>query len=173
MGIDIGGTFTDLVLLGTAGHALTVKVPSTPDDYSRSIAESLEVALPRIGVSGREIEEVIHGTTVATNAILEKRGVRTGLVTTAGFRDVLEIRRLRMPRLYDLKWQKPEALAARIDRVEVTERIDHTGRDPSVRSTKRACTPRSTGFLRTACNPSPSPSSTATPMTGTNGASRR
>ena len=128
VGIDIGGTFTDLVLLGRAGRALTVKVPSTPDDYSRSIAESLEVALPRIGITGREIDEVIHGTTVATNAILEKRGVRTGLVTTAGFRDVLEIRRLRMPRLYDLKWQKPESLAARIDRVEVVERIDHTGR---------------------------------------------
>ena len=128
VGIDIGGTFTDLVLLGAAGHALTVKVPSTPDDYSRSIAESLEVALPRIGISGPEIEEVIHGTTVATNAILERRGVRTGLVTTAGFRDVLEIRRLRMPRLYDLKWQKPEALAARMDRVEVAERIEHTGR---------------------------------------------
>jgi len=128
VGIDIGGTFTDLVLLGEAGRALTVKVPSTPDDYSRSIAESLEVALPRIGVTGREVAEVIHGTTVATNAILEKRGVRTGLVTTAGFRDVLEIRRLRMPRLYDLRWQKPEPLAARIDRVEVAERIDHTGR---------------------------------------------
>ena len=128
VGIDIGGTFTDLVLLGAAGHALTVKVPSTPDDYSRSIAESLEVALPRIGISGPEIEEVIHGTTVATNAILERRGVRTGLITTAGFRDVLEIRRLRMPRLYDLKWQKPEALAARMDRVEVAERIEHTGR---------------------------------------------
>ena len=128
VGIDIGGTFTDLVLLGEAGRALTVKVPSTPDDYSRSIAESLEVALPRIGITGREIDEVIHGTTVATNAILEKRGVRTGLITTAGFRDVLEIRRLRMPRLYDLKWQKPDPLAARIDRVEVDERIDHTGR---------------------------------------------
>ena len=128
VGIDIGGTFTDLVLLGKAGRALTVKVPSTPDDYSRSIAESLEEALPRIGIAGAEIDEVIHGTTVATNAILEKRGVRTGLITTSGFRDVLEIRRLRMPRLYDLRWQKPEALAARIDRVEVHERIDHTGR---------------------------------------------
>ncbi len=128
IGIDIGGTFTDLVLLGEAGRALTVKVPSTPDDFSRSIAESLEAALPRIGVSGAEIDEVIHGTTVATNALLERRGVRTGLITTAGFRDVLEIRRLRMPRLYDLRWQKPEALAARIDRVEVDERIDHGGR---------------------------------------------
>ena len=127
VGIDIGGTFTDLVLLGRAGRTITVKVPSTPDDYSRSIAESLEEALPRIGIGGREIDEVIHGTTVATNAILEKRGVRTGLVTTAGFRDVLEIRRLRMPRLYDLRWQKPEPLAARVDRVEVEERIEHTG----------------------------------------------
>ncbi len=128
VGIDIGGTFTDLVLLGKAGRALTVKVPSTPDDYSRSIAESLQVALPQIGIAGEDIDEVIHGTTVATNAILEKRGVRTGLITTAGFRDVLEIRRLRMPRLYDLRWQKPEALAARTDRVEVRERIEHTGR---------------------------------------------
>ena len=128
VGIDIGGTFTDLVLLGKAGRALTVKVPSTPDDYSRSIAESLQVALPQIGITGEDIDEVIHGTTVATNAILEKRGVRTGLITTAGFRDVLEIRRLRMPRLYDLRWQKPEALAARTDRVEVRERIEHTGR---------------------------------------------
>ena len=128
VGIDIGGTFTDLVLLGKAGRTLTVKVPSTPDDYSRSIAESLQVALPQIGIAGEDIDEVIHGTTVATNAILEKRGVRTGLITTAGFRDVLEIRRLRMPRLYDLRWQKPEALAARTDRVEVRERIEHTGR---------------------------------------------
>ena len=128
VGIDIGGTFTDLVLLGKAGRTITVKVPSTPDDYSRSIAESLEEALPRIGIGGREIDEVIHGTTVATNALLERRGVRTGLITTAGFRDVLEIRRLRMPRLYDLKWHKPEALAARTDRVEVDERIEHTGR---------------------------------------------
>lgn len=128
VGIDIGGTFTDMVLLNQEGRALTIKVPSTPDDYSRGIAEGLAQAMTAHGIGGKDLAEVVHGTTVATNAILEKRGVRTGLITTEGFRDVLEIRRLRMPRLYDLTWEKPEALAARVDRVEVSERIDHTGK---------------------------------------------
>jgi N-methylhydantoinase A len=128
VGIDIGGTFTDLVLLAAGGRALTVKVPSTPDDYSRGIALGLAQAMSQHGIAGADLAEVVHGTTVATNALLERRGVRTGLITTEGFRDVLEIRRLRMPRLYDLTWQKPQALAARADRVEVSERIDHKGR---------------------------------------------
>ena len=127
VGIDIGGTFTDLVFLTEGGEALTVKVASTPDDYSRGIGEGLSDAFAQHGLVGADLEEVIHGTTVATNALLEKRGVKTGLVTTEGFRDILEIRRLRMPKLYDLIWQKPEALVARANRVEVVERIDHTG----------------------------------------------
>ncbi|MBT6273117.1 MAG: hydantoinase/oxoprolinase family protein, partial [Chromatiales bacterium] len=127
VGIDIGGTFTDIVLLGPAGHTVTVKVPSTPTDYSLSIVGGLADALAAQKLGGQDVEEVIHGTTVATNAILEKRGVKTGLITTAGFRDVLEIRRLRMPRLYDLNWRKPEALAARADRQEVEERVDSAG----------------------------------------------
>ena len=127
VGIDIGGTFTDLVLLAENGETLTVKVASTPDDYSRGIAEGLREAFAAHGLAGADLDEVIHGTTIATNALLEKRGVKTGLITTEGFRDVLEIRRLRMPRLYDLTWQKPEALVARADRVEVAERIDHSG----------------------------------------------
>jgi N-methylhydantoinase A len=128
VGIDIGGTFTDIVLLAGDGRTLTIKVPSTPDDYSRGIAEGLAQAMAAHAMAGSDFREVVHGTTVATNAILEKRGVRTGLITTEGFRDVLEIRRLRMPRLYDLTWEKPKALAARNDRVEVSERIDHRGR---------------------------------------------
>lgn len=127
VGIDIGGTFTDLVLLGDDGEALSVKVPSTPDDYSRSIAGALADGLQAAALSGADVGEVIHGTTVATNAILERRGARTGLITTAGFRDVLEIRRLRMPRLYDLGWHKPPALAARADRLEVDERVGADG----------------------------------------------
>ena len=127
VGIDIGGTFTDIVLLGPNGKTLTVKVPSTPDDYSRSIASGLADGLREADVGGGAVTEVIHGTTVATNAILEHRGVHTGLITTAGFRDVLEIRRLRMPHLYDLNWEKPPPLVAREDRLEVKERIDAFG----------------------------------------------
>ena len=127
VGIDIGGTFTDVVLMDGAGGVFSVKVPSTPDDYSRGIAEGLARELDARGIRPEQIDELIHGTTVATNAILEKRGARTGLLTTEGFRDVLEIRRLRMPRLYDLRWEKPPALAARADRLEIPERIDHKG----------------------------------------------
>jgi N-methylhydantoinase A len=127
VGIDIGGTFTDMVFLTSDGSVLTLKVPSTPDDYSRGIAEGLAQVFQAGDIAASAISEVIHGTTIATNAILEHRGVKTGLITTLGFRDVLEIRRLRMPKLYDLTWQKPKPLAARADRAEVTGRIDHQG----------------------------------------------
>src|SRR5207249_8408578 len=79
------------------------------------------------GLAGTDVAEVLHGTTVASNAILELRGAKTGLITTKGFRDVLEIRRLRMPRLYDLTWEKPAPLVERYLRVEVTERINARG----------------------------------------------
>ena len=127
IGVDIGGTFTDMVFLTSQGAALTLKVPSTPDDYSRGIAEGLAQVFAAGEIEASAITEVIHGTTVATNAILEHRGVKTGLITTDGFRDVLEIRRLRMPKLYDLTWEKPKPLAARADRVEVIGRVNHKG----------------------------------------------
>src|SRR4029077_6820777 len=79
------------------------------------------------GLDGGAVDEIIHGTTVASNAILELRGARTGLITSRGFRDVLELRRLRMPRLYDLTWEKPPALVERYLRVEVAERINARG----------------------------------------------
>ena len=79
------------------------------------------------GLGGPDIGEVLHGTTVASNAILELKGARTGLVTTRGFRDVLEIRRLRMPRLYDLTWEKPVPLVERYLRLEVDERVNIRG----------------------------------------------
>lgn len=127
VGIDIGGTFTDIVFLTEDGRVRTAKVPSTPDDYSRGIAEGIRALFAEWRIDGSSVAEVIHGTTVATNAILEHKGARTGLITTDGFRDVLEIRRLRMPRLYDLGWQKPETLVPRDRRLEVRERIDHRG----------------------------------------------
>jgi N-methylhydantoinase A len=127
LGIDIGGTFTDLVFLAADGRVERAKVLSTPDDYSRGIAAVLAdtMACGRLRVD--EIAQVMHGTTVATNAILEGKGARVALITTRGFRDVLEIRRLRMPVLYDIRWRKPPTLVPRRLRFEVTERIDHQG----------------------------------------------
>ena len=128
VGVDIGGTFTDIVLLGSDGTIHTKKISSSVDNYARAIVEGLVEVFREQGLSGADIEEIRHGTTVASNAILEHKGARTGLVTTKGFRDVLEIRTLRMPRLYDLTWSKPEPLVERYLRQVVDERVDAQGR---------------------------------------------
>src|SRR3984957_15038346 len=124
-GVDIGGTFTDIVLLGDGGERYTKKVSSTVDNYARAIVDGMSGLLAEIG--GGRIVELLHGTTVASNAILEHKGAKTGLITTRGFRDVLEIRNLRMPRLYDMSWTKPPPLVERRWRVEVDERINAQG----------------------------------------------
>jgi N-methylhydantoinase A len=126
VGVDIGGTFTDIVFLGEHGERLTKKVSSTVDNYATAIVDGLATLICETGVDA-EIVELLHGTTVASNAILELKGARTGLITTRGFRDVLEIRTLRMPRLYDLSWTKPPPLVERYLRVEVDERINAKG----------------------------------------------
>jgi N-methylhydantoinase A len=128
IGIDIGGTFTDLVFLNHEGQVLRAKVLSTPDDYSQGIANALESAVASGGLKISDINQIMHGTTVATNALLEGKGAKVALITTLGFRDVLEIRRLRMPVLYDIRWRKPPALVPRHLRFEVSERIDNLGR---------------------------------------------
>ena len=127
VGVDIGGTFTDIVFLDDDGRIHTKKVSSSVDDYARAIVDGLREVFEETGLSGRDVVEVLHGTTVASNAILELRGARTGLITTKGFRDVLEIRRLRMPRLYDLTWEKPTPLVERYLRLVVDERINARG----------------------------------------------
>src|SRR5437588_8494460 len=99
IGADVGGTFTDLVLLDADNRVWTHKLPSTPPDFEKAVLLAIEDLLSRAGVAGRAVAEVAHGTTVATNAILERRGAVTGLVTTAGFRDVLELRRIRAPQI--------------------------------------------------------------------------
>jgi N-methylhydantoinase A len=127
VGVDIGGTFTDIVFLGADGTIHTKKVSSSVDNYARAIIAGLDDVFQSTGLGGLDVEEVLHGTTVASNAILELKGARTGLITTKGFRDILEIRTLRMPRLYDLTWQKPPPLVERYLRVVVDERINVQG----------------------------------------------
>lgn len=127
VGIDIGGTFTDIVVQGDDGSIAKRKVSSTPDDYSQGIVHGLAELVAAAALNRPTIQEIIHGTTVATNSILEHKGALTGLITTKGFRDVLEIRRLRMPELYNLLYQKPVPLVPRYLRREVSERMSAQG----------------------------------------------
>ena len=127
LGVDIGGTFTDVVLLGDDGTVRTVKVLSTPDDYARGVVDGALALLGEHGVAPGEIADVVHASTVASNTILEGLGARTALVTTAGFRDVLEMRRLRIPVLYDIQYELPPPLVPRRLRFEVRERLGPRG----------------------------------------------
>jgi N-methylhydantoinase A len=127
LGIDVGGTFTDLVLLTRDGSLVTRKVLSTSGNYADAIFAGIAEVLQEAGICGPNLKELIHGTTVATNAIIERRGARTGLVTTEGFRDLLEIGRLRLMRLYDMDQERPAPLVRRRWRFEVAERLDHRG----------------------------------------------
>lgn len=127
VGIDVGGTFTDIVFLSADGTVMTRKILSSPEDYSRAIRDGLQAIFVDSSIAPADIREVMHGTTVATNAILESKGAPTGLITTRGFRDVLEIRRMRSNRLYDITWEKPPPLVPRRLRREVTERMDYRG----------------------------------------------
>ena len=127
IGIDIGGTFTDIVAVRGGSIIAVRKLPSTPDDYSRAIRDGLHALVQRGSFAPDEVEAVVHGTTVATNAILEGQGARTGLITTKGFRDVLELRRIRIPELYNFGYDKPPPLVPRRYRHEITERIAADG----------------------------------------------
>jgi N-methylhydantoinase A len=128
VGIDIGGTFTDIVVLGSDGTVHTEKISSSVDNYAHAIVEGLGHVLKSSKIAALSLDEIRHGTTVASNAILEHKGAKVGLITTKGFRDVLEIRTLRMPRLYDIAWEKPPPLVERYLRRVVDERVDGKGR---------------------------------------------
>src|SRR2546423_5067370 len=125
VGVDRGGTFTDFVY-HVGGRARIFKVPSTPDDPSRAIVEGLRRVARETGVRARDLE-VVHGTTVGTNALLERRGARAALVTTAGFEDVLVIGRQARGSLYDLNWTRPAPLVADALRFGVRERVAADG----------------------------------------------
>jgi N-methylhydantoinase A len=125
IGVDVGGTFTDVIHHGSDGRATVRKVLSTPPAYDRAVVSAVGELATVAGADA--VGEVVHGTTVATNAVLERRGSETALVTTAGFRDVLELRRLRIPHMYDLFWRKPPPLVPRRLRFELSERVAADG----------------------------------------------
>ena len=125
VGVDVGGTFTDLVLFDAgAGRFRVVKTPSTPDGHADGVFRAVERAVP--GEAAR-VARFSHGSTIATNTVLERRGARLGVLTTAGFRDVLVVGRGNRVRLYDVKATRPEGLVARPDIIEVDERLDAAG----------------------------------------------
>src|SRR5215468_9346183 len=123
LGVDVGGTFTDFFLRDVlTGEARSYKIASTPDDPSRAILEGLDALVP-----AGALDFLAHGTTVGTNALIQRRGGKVALITTAGFKDLLEIGRQTRPKIYDLKADHPEPLVPRERRFEVAERIGPAG----------------------------------------------
>jgi len=128
IGIDVGGTFTDLFLLdASSGAVARHKLLSTPGEPHRAPLAGIREILAKIGGDGDDVAFVGLGTTVMTNALLERKGALTGLITTAGFRDLLEIARQTRPHTFDPFVSKPEPLVPRQLRQEVTERIAADG----------------------------------------------
>ena len=127
LGVDVGGTFTDVVVIDNDGGTLAKKVLSTPPNFNDGIRTGIEETLGEFAIAPEHIREYVHGATVCTNAIITRSGAVTGLITTAGFRDVLEIRRMRLPRLYDITGDKPEPLVPRQLRLEAAARMSPSG----------------------------------------------
>ena len=145
IGVDVGGTFTDILALDeTAGAVKVAKTPSTRGDQSVGFLEGILKVTDDLG----QVATIIHGTTVATNALLERKGAKTGIITTAGFRDVLEMRRRDRPTTWGL-WGQFTPVVERVNRLEVKERVlaDGTIRDLSI---LKALNPQLRRFLQTA-----------------------
>src|SRR5262249_30137865 len=127
-GFDIGGTFTDFVLLDVgSGEVTTYKVLTTPHQPERAVLDGWSHLLAGLGLAGSAVEMAVHGTTLITNALIQRRGAVTGLVTTRGFRDVLEMRKEMRYDIYDLLITLPEPLVPRPLRLEVDERTNGRG----------------------------------------------
>ena len=127
VGIEVGGTFTDLIAIGDDGSATIHKTQSTPDDPSRAAVTGLTELLARMAKGGGDVSELLHGSTIAANALIQRKGAKVALLTTAGFRDVIFIQRQDKTVVYDMFYQKPAPLLTR-DRVfEVPERLSAQG----------------------------------------------
>ncbi len=128
LGVDVGGTFTDLCLFNDEQRETRVfKLPSTPEDPSKAIIEGINNILSFNNVKAKSVQYVVHGTTVGTNAAIERKGARTALITTEGFRDLLELARQTRPSIYNLFMDKPDPLINRNLRKEVSERLNFDG----------------------------------------------
>ncbi len=128
IGVDVGGTFTDFYAFNDTTRVEHVyKTPSTPDDPAEAILAGLDALRAKIGISREEITRLAHGTTVATNALIQRKGAPVALITTRGFRDLLEIGRQIRPRMYDLKADDPPPVVPRCHRFEIAERIGPEG----------------------------------------------
>ena len=131
IGVDIGGTFTDLVCIDATGRLYTAKTPSTPDDPSRGVMEGLSLLAERMALKLQDMLLAtglfIHGSTVATNLVVERKGAELGLITTAGFRDVIELRDGSKQNRYNIRMAPPDPLIERPKRLEVDERVNSKG----------------------------------------------
>ena len=128
VGIDIGGTFTDVALIKEeTGQIGVAKVPTTPSDFGQGVLDGMRAVLDKYAIQPSEVGLLAHATTVVTNAILEHKGAKAAIVMTRGFRDVLELRRSARPDLYDLFQDPPHTLIRRRDRFEISERIGADG----------------------------------------------
>ena len=128
VGVDIGGTFTDIFLLsGDGGEIAIEKVLTTPRDPAAAVVNGLRALFAERGIAPQRVTSLVHGTTLITNAIIERKGATTGLITTKGFRDALEIGRERRYDIYDISLENPAPLVPRFLRREVNERLDNTG----------------------------------------------
>src|SRR6266446_423283 len=126
VGIDVGGTFTDLSAVDEAtGRVVVTKVPSDPRDEAAAVVAGLKA----LGIASAEVRRLVHGTTVGTNAVLERRGARVAVLTTAGFRDLIEIGRTKrnIPALFVPTFVRPKPVVERKHRFEVTERLNADG----------------------------------------------
>ena len=132
VGIDVGGTFTDLILVGGTGSVDLVKVPSDPADLVGSIWNGVKTLADRNGIGRSDlvgnVDRLVHGSTVAANALLERKGAKTGFVTTQGFRDTLVMRRMFRENMYDTRAKEPEPLVMRHNIFELDERVERSGR---------------------------------------------
>ena len=157
VGSDIGGTFTDLILASEDGQTFQVgKVLTTPERPDDAVIAGIESVLAATGVAPGQVSHVLHGTTLFTNAIIERKGARTALVTTRGFRDAVEIAREHRYDMYDLYMQRPRPIAPRHLRFEIDERVlvDGTVRHPIDPDEVRRASPSASapsGSRRWAC----------------------
>jgi N-methylhydantoinase A len=131
VGIDVGGTFTDLICVTPDGHVVLDKTPTTPEDQSTGVMNGLAQLAERFDVSltdfCRELDILVHGTTTADNTMIEMNGASTGLLVTEGHRDEIEMRRVHKEEIWDPTYPPPEPIARRRARIAIPERMDFQG----------------------------------------------